>query len=120
MGENRLAMQNQFVAMYGSRCTLALDAYATGRDATAVIGVASEWRIVPDMTLRTLTREQVAAEYDGALPGVRSLLAQFNSHDPEREAILGVQFPDREVLTFVVQPRRVEHRARGALREDGK
>lgn len=101
-----MRLLHEFVAMYGSRCTIGLQAYRDEGSPVAVLGkLPSALAVRPDMTLLTMSEQDVLqhAQAQGVpRPGLQGTLAQFRSLDPSTQTLLGLLFPDGEILTFVV------------------
>ena len=100
----------EFVNMYGSRCTQGTIHYKEGGEPIAILGqLPPDGKVRPDMALKKMTQADVlehARSQPVKLPGIESTLAQFRSFDPSTQSLLGLLFPDGEILTFVlaVQP----------------
>ena len=103
-----MRLLHEFFNMYGSRCTIGLREYQQGRAPVAVLGkVPDAGGIRPDMTILTMSEPQLLehARLQGGTeprPGIQGTLAQFRTFHPSSEAIIGLLYPDGEVLTFVV------------------
>ena len=103
---DHMRLLHEFVAMYGSRCTMGLQAYRGGGAPVAVLGTLADPPAVrPDMPLLTMSEQDVlrhAHAQGRPRPGLQGTLAQFRSLDPSTQTLLGLLFPDGEILTFVV------------------
>ena len=90
-------------AMYSARLSVAMEARQKCRNAgmSVVMGEA-DTRIVPDMRVLCLDRDQLAAKADTSHPTTPGALAMFDRTD-ETTYPFGVLFQDGSVLAMTIQ-----------------
>lgn len=92
--------------MYNSRVVIAIEQREQRcRNAGMfVVMPPSATRIVPDMTVLCLDREQVLSRVDAAHPTVGSALAMFDRTDDDSKIVVfGVLFPDGGIMANTLQ-----------------
>ena len=101
---DRLILLQDFVQMYGSRITEALDHFQkTDTRAVLVATLADTPKIVPDLNLRFYDVDKILANFDTGTLGTANALEQLTMYNPSTECVIGIAFPDRELLTFIVR-----------------
>lgn len=100
----KYALLNDFLAMYSSRVGAVIQRYRAGGEPAILLADALV-RVVPDMKLHTLERDDIARQLDTQAPAVRLMLRQFDTLDPKRECVIGLRFARDDVLTHVVRIR---------------
>lgn len=92
------------VAMYSSRVAIALEQRQQRYRNTGMFVIMGEAsRIVPDMQVLCLDREQLLNRIDPAHPMSPGALAMFErTGDEDSAVVFGVVFADRSVLTTVL------------------
>ena len=98
-----IQLLHEFVAMYGSRITSAVDNYERDGVRCALLATLHEpLKIVPDLELRSYTMEDITETRDTGRFGVQNALRQVHEYDPTRECVIGLSLPEGDLVSYVV------------------
>ena len=114
--EHPYKVMQDAVAMYSCRITVALEERTARhrRVGTFVIMSAGATRIVPDMRVVCLTREQLLERVDLNHPSVPGAIALMDGADDALEVVpFGVVFPDGGVMVTTMQIHDADRDRRG-------
>lgn len=109
-GEHPQKVLQDAVEMYQSRLMIAIEQKAKYRNAGMFVVMNESPRIVPDMRVLCLDREQLLGRLDPAHASVGGAVAMFDRVD-EGSAVFGVLFADGGVMATVLQVRKVDRPA---------
>ena len=114
MDDTRQAVLSKFVEMYSGRASEAIRRYkATGEKHVILAECFDDPPTSrPDMRLRALSRESLLSELDTESVSVRLMMRQVDSLEPEFQAPLGLLFKDGNVLTHVVEFKKVSAKSK--------
>lgn len=104
----KLALLDAFAAMYSSRVQLARERYATSFVRLATVAtVPVHGRIVPDMRVEYLQRDEFLSRVDTSLGGVPGAMAMIDGAC-EEEVPFGLIFDDGDALMMRVTVARLD------------
>lgn len=104
-GAHKLKLLDDFVSMYACRVQVAIDEFQSRFERVAVVStVGRHGKIVPDMTMEYMSREQLLARANRSLPGIGGAMALFD-RDAEEGIPIGLIFDDGDIILSLVTTR---------------
>lgn len=105
--EQKLALLDAFVSMYGSRIVAAKEYHRRFMRVAMITRVAPTGRIVPDMKIEFLERDALLDRLDTRAPGVPGAMSLVDS-SVEDEVPVGLIFTDGDALFMKMRVARVD------------